>query len=308
MNPEMSEKKDITAPDYIRANFHPSDRIAILVRNRMRGETVQRITTADRIAKPQFQEWLHYKNERDGCDVYIGMNALKPEAHTRTKDDLQTIRHLYLDLDHEGSKALAAVEKSELVPPPSYVLNTSTDKFQVIWKVEQVSPEHAEALLHALARDFDGDPAATDSARVLRLPDFLNKKYEEEFVVRVHSHTDRTYHPHDFKLRTESVDTEHMRPNLSRHRAGSSGPQQLSQSERDWAYAKRALSRGVSPEEIVRDIAEFRGQEKYDPLDYAQRTVTKAQAELRREAGDAAKTGPDRLEGGQPPDNQREVR
>ena len=30
----------------------------------------------------------------------------------------------------------------------------------------------------------------------------------------------------------------------------------------------------------MRDIAEFRAHEKYDPEDYARRTVTKAQAEL----------------------------
>src|SRR5206468_4288459 len=88
----------------------------------------------------------------------------------------------------------------------------------------------------------------------------------------------------DFKIRTESVDAEHMRPNLSRYRPGSSAPQELSQSERDWAYAKRALARGVPPEEIMRDIAEFRGREKYDPEDYARRTVTKAAAELKSEA------------------------
>ena len=35
------------------------------------------------------------------------------------------------------------------------------------------------------------------------------------------------------------------------------------------------------PEEVMRDIAEFRAHEKYDPTDYARRTVTKAQAELK---------------------------
>jgi hypothetical protein len=30
--------------------------------------------------------------------------------------------------------------------------------------------EEAEVLLHALAREFGGDPAATDATRVLRLP------------------------------------------------------------------------------------------------------------------------------------------
>ena len=176
MNTENPDKNEITAPNYVRANFDPSDRLAVLVRNRRRGDTLQRISTAVRIAAPQFQDWLRYKNERDGSDIYLGMNPLKPEAHTRTKDDIQAIKHLYIDLDHDGSKSLAAIQQSDLVPTPSYVLSTSPDKFQVIWKVEGVTQEQAEAFLHALAREFDGDPAATDSTRVLRLPGFANKK------------------------------------------------------------------------------------------------------------------------------------
>jgi hypothetical protein len=34
----------------------------------------------------------------------------------------------------------------------------------------------------------------------------------------------------------------------------------------------------------MRDIAEFRAHEKYNPEDYARRTVTKAQAELSAQA------------------------
>ena len=90
---------------------------------------------------------MRYKNEKDSCDVYVGMNALKPEAHTRTKEDILAIRHLYVDLDQDGSTSLAAIEKSNLVPPPSYVLNTSPDKYQVIWKVEDVQKAQAEPLL-----------------------------------------------------------------------------------------------------------------------------------------------------------------
>jgi hypothetical protein len=54
----------------------------------------------------------------------------------------------------------------------------------------------------------------------------------------------------------------------------------MSQSEHDWAYAKRALARGDDPEEVMRRIADFRAGEKHDPSDYARRTVTKAQTEL----------------------------
>lgn len=108
------------------------------------------------------------------------------------------------------------MEQSDLGPTPSYVLSTSPDKFQVIWRVEGVTQEQAEGLLHALAREFDGDPAATDSTRVLRLPGFANKKYEEDFQVTIHTHTDRTYHPRDFKLRIEPVDSGPGRWNQSR--------------------------------------------------------------------------------------------
>ena len=37
------------------------------------------------------------------------MNTLKPEARTRTKEDIHAIRHLYLDLDHDGPSALAKI-------------------------------------------------------------------------------------------------------------------------------------------------------------------------------------------------------
>jgi RepB DNA-primase from phage plasmid len=283
------DEKQMTPPEYIRANFHPSDRIAVLTRKRGRGETIQRISTADKIAATHFQDWLHYKNEKENCDIYIGMNALKPERHKRTKDDIWAIRHLYVGLDHDGTKSLAAIEQSDLVPKPSYVLNTSPDKFQVIWKVEGMTPHQAESMLHAITAQFNGDPAATDSTRVLRLPGFANKKYEQDFLVKVHSQTGQTYHPHDFKLRTEPVDIGPARWNQSHdklaasagHRNGmpSTESRESSQSERDRAYAKRALSRGETPEDIIRNIVEFRAYEK--PQDYARRNVTKAMAELK---------------------------
>jgi RepB DNA-primase N-terminal domain len=147
--------KDVSTPaEYIRANFDSSDRIAILVRNAKRGETTQRISTTAKVTDTPFLDWMRYKNDRDGCDIYVGMNALKATAFTRTKHDVLAIRHLYADLDHDGSASLAAIEKSSLVPAPNYVLNTSPDKYQVIWRVEDIDLTQAETLLHAIAREF----------------------------------------------------------------------------------------------------------------------------------------------------------
>src|SRR6202140_2114749 len=231
-----------SASEYINDNFKPSERIAVLVLNRNLGETTQRITTAQKAASPEFQAWLRYKNA-NGADIYVGMNPLKQDASTRTKDDIETIRHLYLDLDHGGSVGLEAIKHSDLVPQPNYVLNTSPDKFQVVWKAEGITLEEAEALQHAMVRVFDGDPAATDATRVLRLPGFANKKYDKDFYVQARLESTQTYQLRDFKVPIDSQDApRHLNEEIAR-RDRASGTA-LSQSEHDWAYAKRALARG----------------------------------------------------------------
>jgi hypothetical protein len=286
MTETLPAGKEIRAPDYLGGTFEPSDRVAVLIRNRNRGETVQRIASAARIADPSFQQWLHHKNQVEGFDVYIGMNPLKPASRSRTKEDVLTIRHLYLDLDRSGPASLAAIRQSNLVPAPNYVLRTSPDKFQVIWRVEGISQENAEALLRALARRFDADPAATDSTRVLRLPGFLNRKYDQETVVTARQYADRINHGLEFKLRIDHSEAPYQSLRRGAGGAPSHGPRPLSQSEHDWAYAKRALARGANPEDVVRSIAQFREGEKSDAFDYAQRTVAKAQAQLSQETRD----------------------
>src|SRR5215472_17437719 len=244
--PERTERPAPAPSEYILDNFESSDRIAVLVLNRQFRETTQRITTAEKAASPEFQAWLRYKNA-NGADIYVGMNALKRHSSTRTKDDIEGVSHVYLDLDYGGTPAVDAVQNSALVPRPNYVLNTSPEKFQIVWKVERMTIEEAEGLNQAMVREFDGDPAATDSTRVLRLPGFANKKYQTDFYVEARAESTQTYHLRDFKLEIDSQDAP-------RHheiwRKQSSFGGSLSQSEHDWAYAKRALSRGDEPESV----------------------------------------------------------
>ena len=261
--------------DYIHRSFDLSDRLAVLVRNRRRGETLQRISTAVRIASPQFQSWLHHRNELDGCDIYLGMNPLTPEVHAPTKQDIQVIKHLYVDLDREAAKSL---QHSRFAPPPSYLLHTSPLRFQAIWRVEEITHAQGETLLHALARHFDGDPDAADLTRALRLPGFANKNCGENFWVTVHGHTDRIYHARDFRLRADPL--ESTLPRWSPSLRHTLVPRDRNQAERDAAYARGALARGFPAEEVIRDIAEFRAQENVHAEEYARHTVAAAQAEL----------------------------
>jgi hypothetical protein len=130
--------------------------------------------------------------------------------------------------------------------------------------------------LRAMARKFGGDPATTDSTRVLRLPGFVNRKYDSPFTVTAEIRNDKRHTPHDFRLRTDPAELDQRLTRTTGSRQSSSARQPLSQSEHDWAYAKRSLAKGVPAEEVIRQIAAFRAHDKHNPEDYARRTVSKA--------------------------------
>jgi hypothetical protein len=278
------------ARQYIRENFEPSDWLAVVLRSHESGETIQRIATAGKIASPSFQSWLRYKNAH-GADIYLSLNTLNEHARSRTKADVKEIRHLYLDLDSDGRQKLGAIERDAATPDPNYVLNTSPGKFQVIWKVAEMRPEESESLLRSLTQRFGGDPAATDSTRVFRLPGFNNKKYPENFTVTVQAGPtpEVVYHRADFALENTIGDHSSTGPQL---RASNHSPRESrkSQSERDWSYALRRLQHGDAPETVVREIAAFRSADrnnkgspqggqakrKANPRYYAERTVKRA--------------------------------
>jgi hypothetical protein len=265
----------LSAPEYVLALHEPQDHVAVLIRNRSREHTMQRILPAETIASPPFQAWLREQNEA-GADIFIGMNPMKDGIPNRTKENVREVRHVYLDLDEDAGASLHAICISGDAPLPNFVLDTSPGKHQLVWRVQGFDQEQAESLLRSLANQFHGDPAATDVSRVLRLPGFTNRKYNEHFVVRVHHETDRAYHLGDFRVQEDL-------PDAPRHPADAHEPTprvrsgHRSQSEADWAYAKRALARGDDVEEIIRRIADYRREDKVDPDYYARLTVSKAQ-------------------------------
>jgi hypothetical protein len=270
--------KSLSASEYVLALFEPTDNVAVLARNRRTGQTVQRITTAETVASPEFQSSLRRENSA-GADIFIGMNPIKDGAYSRTKENIREIRHLYLDLDTNGREEVESIRNSPEVPAPNFVLDTSPNKHQVVWRVEGLDQQQAESMLRAIADQFGGDPAATDSTRVLRLPGFANMKYGEEFVVQARHESNQVYHSGDFTVEEDSPETPRYLGDESGRRLSQG---HRSQSEQDWAYAKRALARGDDPAVVIQRIADFRADDKHDPEYYAQHTVAKAQAQLEK--------------------------
>jgi hypothetical protein len=297
--------RSLTASEYVRELFEPGENAAILVLNRSTGHTVQRIARAETIASPGFQTWLENQNA-SGSDVFMGMNPIKDGAYNRTKENIKNIRHVYLDLDRNGDASLEAIRNSHSVPAPNFVLDTSPGKHQVVWKVSGFTQDEAESLLHNLANQFGGDLAATDSTRVLRLPGFANRKLPEEFIVQARQESDAVYTPRDFTTHEDSLETpRHLSDGQERPRTVPS--QHKTQSEHDWAYAKRALARGDDPEVVIQRIADYRSEDKDDPNYYARHTVTKAQADLLQGTAAGRTNGSQRSEDHQLTEDQREM-
>src|SRR5438132_76352 len=221
-------KRTITSWEYIKDNFGPSDRLAVVIKRRQKD--VQRLVTAEQLAGPRFQAWLKFENAHGGN---VSMNPLKPDARGRTKQDIAMVRHLYLDLDHNGDHALAAILDDPRLPKPSYVLNTSLGKHQVIWKVAGFTAENAERLQRAMAAAHGADRAATDVTRVLRIPGFY-RKYDPPYQVSAEKLSAAFYSPADFRVepRTEWLPESSAATPRPRDQHG---PCRISQSERDWA-------------------------------------------------------------------------
>lgn len=55
-------KGENVASDFIRGNFRPEDRLAVVLVNKRSQEVIQRITTAENLADAEVQDWLKHKN------------------------------------------------------------------------------------------------------------------------------------------------------------------------------------------------------------------------------------------------------
>jgi hypothetical protein len=280
----------LTAADYVHENFALEDRVALLALHRATNSVMQRITTAETLASPPFQAWLRYLNGQKH-DLYLSMNTLKRGSRGRTKEDVDRIRHVFLDFDENGDRLLQALLARTDLPVPNYVVSTSPDKWQVIWKVEGFQKAAAEELERGLVRSTGADPCVIDVARVLRLPGFYNHKYSPAHLVSADARSGVTRHPGDFPTLAVEEPLAPYWPPFRSSNPPSRTSQIRSQSERDWAFAHRALARGESESSVTEEMTRFRSGQKYDAHDYAQRTVRKVLSRLEQTTGSHATQG-----------------
>lgn len=262
------------AADFLTRCFAPGESIALLLRRENPDGILQRIAPLKHAIAPRYLGWLAHENSI-GANVYVAANPVHSGSRKRTKESIAAVRHLYLDLDTEGEARLASLRASDAVPTPNAIVSTSLGKYQVLWKVDDFTLEQQESALKLLAITFGGDPACTDCNRVLRLPGFLNCKYDPAYRVTVEYPGNSTWNSDDFRLDILAADA------ILPPRSITSGrhPDKHTNSERDWAWVLHELAEGKDAAKLTRKLASRRA-DKPNPLYYAQRTVDVASARL----------------------------
>ena len=138
-----------------------------------------------------------------GCgeDLYFGVATRRSDA----SGGLENCAHLpalFVDIDREG-EAIGTDNLDDLPCPPSIVIN-SGGGLHAYWLLREpvdLSRERDEVyrLLRGLASAVGGDPAAAEPARILRIPNTVNRKYSpaRRVTVKVFE-PGRRYNPSDF--------------------------------------------------------------------------------------------------------------
>src|ERR1700761_6551182 len=259
------------AKDFLARCFAPGSTIALLLRKESPAKTQQRVVTLEQALAPRYLGWLAHENH-NGANIYVAANPLRSGSRRRTKESIDSIRHVYLDIDEDGDARLAALRASDAVPTASAILSTSPSKYQVFWRVEGFDFEQQELTLKRLAIAFGGDPACTDCNQVLRIAGFLNRKYSPTHSVTVEYGPLQPWEPTDFRLDGLADVAE-----LSRGYGPRKSVPKETRSENDWAFVCAQLADGKDAGKLTQELA-IRRSDKPNPSYYAQRTVDVASA------------------------------
>lgn len=184
---------------FLRTAYEPDDWIAIFLKSYEAGRTAQRVGPLALFLQPRLHAWLRAMNAQR-FNIYVSVNAIRPGVRARPKNAIGAVRHLFLEVDEDGAEVLARLGHSANIPSPSYILESSPNRFHVFWRVVGFTNETIECLQKHLAGEFRTDPAATACSQTTRLPGYRNHKYVPPHYVTVrYQMTDRRHGPSDFR-------------------------------------------------------------------------------------------------------------
>lgn len=151
----------------------------------------------------EFSQSKHYvknigsqvKALKDKYDLYLSFTSTDGE---RKKPNAQDTYIIAQDIDG------APIPKDL---PPSYYWETSPNKFQGVWILDnKVNPQEHEILCRKLVAKYDFDPCGVDIVHLYRIPGSINHKYATDFKVSGLQGEGTVYRKRDFVKHLEDVD------------------------------------------------------------------------------------------------------
>ena len=141
---------------------------------------------------PQALQYI--ENKKALGNVWFCNQLLKGKTRSKT-NVIDQATFIWADLDE--------CHPSKMLLEPSMVIESSTNRYQAIWKLkEPIDPLEAEELSRRiyLAHKKDGVDKCWNLARLLRIPFTHNYKYLDTPPVHVKHAHDTVYEPSDFDL------------------------------------------------------------------------------------------------------------
>jgi hypothetical protein len=172
------------AMQFLRTAFEPDDWIAVFLKSYETGRAMQRVGPLSLFLDPRMHAWLRAMNARR-YNCYVATNSIRQGVRARTKDSIGTVRHVFLETDGDGQGLLDAIAVRRDLPAPSYTIESSPNRFHVLWRVSEFTTEYVERLQKHLSRELGTDPAATPCSQTTRIPGYRNQKRSPTHLVTV---------------------------------------------------------------------------------------------------------------------------
>jgi hypothetical protein len=143
--------------------FEPEDWVAIFLKSYESGGVAQRVGPVSWIQSERFRRWLLAMNSRK-YNVFVSVNAIASGRHSRTRESIGAVRHVFFDADHDGPEVLCRVDARRDLPSPNYVLHSSPNRVHLFWRVTDFDCESVEHLQKQLASELQTDPVVSNNS------------------------------------------------------------------------------------------------------------------------------------------------
>jgi len=167
--------------------YEPGDIVEIrpLMQGDEKSRAGRRWVQASDISGSQLATWMQAAND-DGHCIYFGANP-RSRRGGGTAEDVLLARCLFADFDGgvEVEDALARIELAGK-PWPSAVVH-SGNGVHLWWRLAEpiTDMEAWTRCQKRLAGDIQSDPVVSDAPRLMRVPDYVNTKYEHKPTCRL---------------------------------------------------------------------------------------------------------------------------